>query len=65
MAKRKHSIALKGVFIDSRDPLHLQEIGKDYTNFYNLEKIALEFADREGVSITFAWDEEVPSEEDD
>ena len=46
MAKRKHSVSLKGVFIDSKDPMTLQEIGKEYTNFYNLQNIALEFADQ-------------------
>lgn len=64
MAKRKHTVALKGVFIDSKEPMTLQEIGKDYTNIYSLEKIALDFADRTGVSITFAWEEEMPSEEE-
>ena len=64
MAKRKHSISLKGVFIDSKEPMILQEIGKEYTNFYNLEKIALEFADKPGASITFAWDDDIPSDED-
>ncbi len=64
MAKRKHSISLKDVFIDSKEPMVLQEIGKEYTNLYNLEKIALEFADKPGVSITFAWNEDIPSEED-
>lgn len=64
MAKRKHSVSLKGVFIDSKEPLILQEIGKEYTNIYHLEKLALEFADKPGVSITFSWDDDIPSEED-
>ena len=40
----------------------LQEIGKEETLCYNLEKIALEFADKYGVSITFSWDDELPPE---
>ena len=64
MAKKSQSVKLKNVFIDSQDPMTLQEIGKEETKIYNLEKIAQEFADRTGVSITFAWECDVPSEED-
>ena len=64
MAKKSRSIKLKNVFIDSHDPLILQEINKEDSKIYNLEKIALEFADREGVSISFSWDCEMPSDED-
>ena len=65
MAKKSQSIKLKNVFIDSNDPMTLQEICKEETKFYNLEKLALEFADREGVSISFSWDCDMPSDEDD
>lgn len=64
MGKLSKKISLKNVFIDSQDPMTLQEIGKDETNIYNLAKIALEFADRQGVSISFSWDDELPSDED-
>lgn len=63
MGKLSKKISLKNVFIDSKDPMTLQEIGKDFTNIYNLEKIALEFADHNGVSISFSWDDDLPSEE--
>lgn len=64
MGKLSKKISLRNVFIDSQDPMTLQEIGKEETNIYSLEKIALEFADRPGVSISFAWDDDLPSEED-
>lgn len=64
MGKLSKKISLKNVFIDSKEPMTLQEVCKECTNIYNLEKIALEFADRPGVSITFSWDDELPSEED-
>lgn len=64
MAKIKKTIALKNVYIDSANPLELQEYDKENCRFYSLEKIALEFADQEGVSITFSCDDEVPSEPD-
>lgn len=64
MAKIKKTIALKNVYIDSANPLELQEYDKENCRFYSLEKIALEFANQEGVSITFSCDDEVPSEPD-
>lgn len=64
MGKLSKKISLKNVFIDSKEPMTLQEIGKDFTNIYNLEKIALEFADRHGVSISFSWNDELLSEKE-
>lgn len=62
MAKLNKKISLKNVYIDPDKPMTLQEIGKEETLCYNLEKIALEFADKYGVSITFSWDDELPPE---
>lgn len=64
MGKLSKKISIKNVFIDSKEPMTLQEIGKDFTNIYNLEKIALEFADRPGVSISFSWNDELLSEKE-
>lgn len=64
MAKLKKTASFKNVLIDSRDPMTIQEFNKECTYYYNLEKIALEFADKPGVSITFSWDDELESEED-
>ena len=65
MAKVSKRITIKNAIIDSVDPLHIEEVLKDGSNFYDLRKIALEFANQEGVSITFAIDEDLPSNETD
>lgn len=61
MAKVKKTISLRNVFIDSAEPNILQEISKDTTLFYNVHDLLMEFADREGVSITISTDGDLPS----
>lgn len=64
MAKLKKTISLRNCFIDHADVGTIQEIGKDETLFYNVYDLLMEFADREGVSITISTDSELPSAPD-
>lgn len=62
LASLKKTITLKNLFIDSNDPISLQEIDKEETRFYNLQDILKSFYDTEGVSITITNAETIPSD---
>ena len=62
LASFKKTITLKNLFIDSSDPVSLQEIDKEETRFYNLQDILKPFYDTEGVSITITNAENIPSD---
>lgn len=60
MAKVTKKVSLKNCFIDSADPMTVQEIGKDECKYYDLMEIVRDFANIEGVSISISVDNDLP-----